>query len=87
MAETQLILKPVGPPPDINISRLAKLSGLSRTTVRRRLKDAAVVLMLVLEEFGITFVLAGLTILALAVAARIGNSRGAAQITRVRLEK
>ena len=39
MAESQLILKPVGPLPDINISRLAKLSGLSRTTVRRRLKD------------------------------------------------
>src|SRR5215475_3282419 len=39
MAESQLILKPVGPPPDINISRLSKLSGLSRATVRRRLAD------------------------------------------------
>src|SRR5262245_61546440 len=39
MADTQLILKPVGPPPDVNISELARRSKLSRATVRRRLAD------------------------------------------------
>jgi hypothetical protein len=39
MAETQLIPNPVAAPPGINISELSRQSGLSRTTVRQRLKD------------------------------------------------